>query len=293
MEKIYPLYTDLVSKYIFGTQENVKFLEDLLESVFDMKPGSLKGMQVLNSVNINKDYIQDKDMEMDIVAKTPTGEIINVEFYSNYTRSSEIKSLMYISKTFATQLKKGEEYLSLKKLRQINFIKGNYLHHNGSIINKYLIINEKDKKDQIMPDLFQIYIIDIDKNLKVDYNINERLRDWIKLIGAGDKKKMEEATKSSPIMKEALEKMKEFSSEEWFKGYFTKERLVKSQILEAKTEGISEGIEQGIEQGVKEQKIEIAKTMLQKNETVEYVSEITDLPIKEVEKLKETLENKN
>lgn len=41
---VYPLYTDIVSKYIFGTQENVRFLEDLLESVLEIQTGSLKGM---------------------------------------------------------------------------------------------------------------------------------------------------------------------------------------------------------------------------------------------------------
>jgi len=40
--KIYPLYSDLMFKYIFGYQKNVRFVEDFLESFYNLKNYQIK-----------------------------------------------------------------------------------------------------------------------------------------------------------------------------------------------------------------------------------------------------------
>lgn len=283
---VYPLYTDIVSKYIFGTQENVRFLEDLLESVLEVPAGSLKGLKVLNSVKITKDIVHNKDFEMDILAQTLDGEIINVEFYSKYGKDAEIKNLMYISKTFANQLNKGDSYRLAKKVSQINFVKNITLHNYVEVVNKYIIINEKYPKDSILPDLFQIYIIDMDKKDKNLYNISERLRDWLELIKAESIEDMEKAVMGKPILEEALIEMKKFSKNKWMYGCFNRDRLIKSEheseLIEAE--------QKSFEKGLNNRNIEIAKKMLQMGLSISDISEATDLSKEEILKLQENKE---
>jgi predicted transposase/invertase (TIGR01784 family) len=55
---------------------------------------------------------------------------------------------------------------------------------------------------------------------------------------------------------------------------------------EGKEEGIKEGKEEGIKEGAKNKAIEMAKKMLIKGISLEEISELTDLAIKDIEKLK-------
>ena len=51
--------------------------------------------------------------------------------------------------------------------------------------------------------------------------------------------------------------------------------------------GMEQGMEQGRTEGAKEQNIKIAKKMLNKNEKIEYIMEITGLTREEIEQLKD------
>ncbi|MEF2662758.1 MAG: transposase, partial [Bacilli bacterium] len=54
-------------------------------------------------------------------------------------------------------------------------------------------------------------------------------------------------------------------------------------------EGRAEGLKEGKAEGVKQGKIDIAKAMLKENCVIELIAKVTDLSIKEIEKLKEEL----
>ena len=72
-----------------------------------------------------------------------------------------------------------------------------------------------------------------------------------------------------------------------------KKKIQNSLLSEAKEEGISQGIEQGYTSGINDgiykgenkKSIEIAKNMLNKNMSIEDISDITGLSIEEINKL--------
>ena len=69
-----------------------------------------------------------------------------------------------------------------------------------------------------------------------------------------------------------------------------KKKIQNSLLSEAKEEGISQGIEQGytsgINDGISKEKVSIAKNMLNKNMSMEDISDITGLSIEEINKLR-------
>ena len=64
---------------------------------------------------------------------------------------------------------------------------------------------------------------------------------------------------------------------------------LKEGRAEGLKEGRSEGLKEGKAEGVKQSKIDIAKAMLKENCVIELIAKVTDLSIKEIEKLKEEL----
>jgi predicted transposase/invertase (TIGR01784 family) len=53
-----------------------------------------------------------------------------------------------------------------------------------------------------------------------------------------------------------------------------------------KVEGIKEGIEKGIKKGIIQEKIEVAKKLLQANMDIQFISDTTGLDIREIEDLR-------
>lgn len=281
--KIVPLSFDLMFKYIFGTNDNKKFTSDLLESLFDLEPGSFKDIEILNSVKLGRETILSKKFELDVLVKPPDGNEINLEMQRIYDENAEIKNTLYIFSKFSNFLKTGEKYDKLSKIFQVAFVKDNPLHNTDEIIKRYGIINYNNPNDIILENYFKIIIVDVDKEENIPYTkLNKRFELWRKLIGAETKEEMLEIAKVDSIFKEAVDTMTEFSSNDYVQDYTGKDRLIKSQIDSAKKEGIEEGIEQG--------KIEIARNMLKETDDLNFISSVTALSIDTINSLKD--ENK-
>jgi predicted transposase/invertase (TIGR01784 family) len=60
---------------------------------------------------------------------------------------------------------------------------------------------------------------------------------------------------------------------------------IKKGKIEGKIEGLQEGIERGLQEGKKEREIQIAKNLLLKNQSFDFISEITGLSIDEIKEI--------
>ena len=123
------------------------------------------------------------------------------------------------------------------------------------------------------------------KEEKKHPKIADRLEKWLYVIG-GNEEKMEEYKKEDGEIKEAIEQLEEMSADENERYlYELRERgrlMYNTEIAEAK----STGREEGIQVGKTEEKIEIAKKLLNKGVSIKDIAEITDLTEEEIEKLK-------
>ena len=227
--KVYPLYGDLMFKYIFGYQKNVAFTEFLLETLFAYNYRILKNVKIKNSVKLDRKTVKDKKFETDVLVELPKGELINLEMYTKYDKNASIKSVMYITSIFSCQLRVAEDYSLTKQVIQINFVKDNN-YKNEKMIKKYTLMEQNSLVDKIIPELFQIIVINVASEEKILYN--KREKDFyllMKLINAETLEEMEEVVKGNEIMEKILEEMKKFSEEEYVQDYHTQEVLIKSQ----------------------------------------------------------------
>ena len=156
-------------------------------------------------------------------------------------------------------------------MTQINIVKKNKMHKTKELVSEYLVINKEEPSDQILPDLFQIYILDLDAENQISYNKNERLNKWQLMFNAATDEEMNNAIKGDKIMEEIYEEMKRFSKNEWVNDFFNRDEFIKKAAEE---------------EGVETRNIEIAKNLLNMNLSVEDISKATGLSLDEINALK-------
>ena len=86
-----------------------------------------------------------------------------------------------------------------------------------------------------------------------------------------------------------IRKVEELSTDPEFVGYYDIEEAHKQELADSYNTGYDKGmdigIDKGINQGKKEEKIEIAKMMLQDTSDYNLISKYTDLSIEEIKEL--------
>ena len=128
--------------------------------------------------------------------------------------------------------------------------------------------------DKIIPELFQIIVINVASEEKILYN--KRKKDFyllMKLINAETLEEMEEIVKGNEKIARELPKWKKkFSEEEYVQNYHAQEVLIKSQHNSE----------------MKESKEEVVKNLLKTSLTIEEIAKATNMSLEEVTKLKDS-----
>ncbi len=287
-EDYLPLYGDLQFKYIYGTTENIKFTIKLLELLLKVEKGLLNGSKIKSEVKLNRKTVSSKSFELDILVELPDGSITNLEMQQELDKEAEIKNTLYVSKIFSGIVKKGKDYITAKKVSQLEFIKENKQHNNEDIINRYHISNDKNPSDKILEDLFEIITVDIEKTNNQVYNedVDEELERMLKVIKATTLESALEGAGNNLLLLEMIEKMVRFNEEDFVQDYSRQQALIDSR----RNRDVKIAREEGKKEGHKEEKYEIAKNLLKNtNMSVEQISLNIGLTKEEIETLKENL----
>ena len=205
---------------------------------------------------------------------------LNIEA-NNFKRDYlDNRNLCYVAKVILQIFKYDKNYKKEFKLYQINI--NNYLCE----IDEDIINTTKrmyDEKNKVRDEKITIHEIYLGKYKEMNYNnISEKEKN-LAMLNCTSIKKMEELVQGSEIRGKIMEKFKKkLSAEEFAKILFDpeedQEMILNSERLE--------GIEEGIESGKKEEKLKIAKSLIDSGMSYEEVSKHTKLPL---EKLKELL----
>ena len=135
-----------------------------------------------------------------------------------------------------------------------------------------MFLLEKARNEKELKTVFG-EIIDIIKN-EADQQLLQSFTDWLEMVLK--REKINEIN-----LKEIVTK----------KGEHT--MLVETLheiLIKREQKGIKEGVKEGVKKGKYEGKLETAKKLLAKGYSVDFVAEVTELPVQEIEKLKERLD---
>ena len=299
MNTYVPLGFDLMAKKVFGNQDDIKPIKILLKRILGM---NVKKVIVLNNELIDRPYVDKKNM-VDLLVELDDNALVGIEINSEVSESLFDRNLFYMARVMSRDLSPSEDYSNFKKHIQINFDFEGY--HESPIIT-YMVCDIKNGNN-VFSDKMKLLKIDVPYFYKLWYNIDNRkltklaleyhyndineVKKLIRLIALfyernGDNAK--KIVKGDKDMEDIYSRIEDYS--EKFIGVYDKDchdRETRKAYMKEKTEeAIKEGLEKGMQQGLEQGISLMVMNMLNKNLSLEMISEISGLSIDKIKNIK-------
>ena len=298
-----PLTDDYIFKRVFAFEGNESVLKDLLEAILKK---NFKKVEIKNPEIIPYEKDEKRGL-LDIKAETDDGTVLDIEMQMEDKKNTDERGTLYLANMITSQLQVGDDYKKLKKsivifITNYNFLKRNSYHSVGKVKfdetlpEEYVNMGYKEE-DEIASKYIEFHYIELPKYKKKEPSKFTKLDQWM-CIFTQNEEGIILAEKENKEIKKAMNTLDYISAD-------PKERERHNSILMAEYNRLTSEhnfFEAGKEErnskrkiwteekngeikGKKEKSIEIAKEMLKKELSVELISEITKLTIKEIEEL--------
>jgi len=283
MEKINPR-VDLAFKKIFGTEGNKDLLISLINSIVG-EEDQVVDITLLNPYN-QKNFKNDKLSILDIKAEGSDGKKFNIEIQITDEADYDKRALYYWAKLYGDQLKESEDYSKLEKVIGIHILNFTSIPKSEKYHNAFSI-TEKETGLHYFKQL-ELHTIELKKFTDqlgkefedIGSKIQTSLDLWSAFLTRNDlliTAKISQALDDAPI-KKAIEVLNVMN--------FTKEEreAYEDHLKWLRIEANS--LKKAEEKGRKEEKLEIARNMLNESLPIEKIAALTGLTEKELKNLK-------
>ena len=285
---------DYAFKLIFGNKDYPEITKSLLNSIISLPDGQEIVDVTIANPNIDRRYKDDKYSIMDIFAVTNNNILINIEMQMINRDDMIPRTLHYMSRIIAGQLKSGKNYGSLKQTICINFVDFELFNGNKYAHNEF---SYRTARGDLLTNLSQIHFIELPKAEKGGIIENEMLQKWVKFINnpsseevkmfsseyleIGEAKKILSISNLTSKIRDMYyareDARREKASWEEHKKNFVKNLLEK---------GKKEIFEKGIAEGSHAAKLETAANLKKMGMPHNQISEATGLSLSEIQELK-------
>ena len=275
---------DIFVRYLLGSEDNKDILIDFINAVFTQKGHELVvEIELLNPFNL-RSIRESKESILDLKAKDKTGRWINIEIQIDNDNSYANRSLYYWAKSYAGQLKSGEDYEDLNPAVCINLLDFEIFPQLPGY-HSCFHITEKDQPEYILSSHLQIHFIELPKNqLKNVTQVKDGLDRWCYYFeneGTMEEEEMTVLLKDNQAIGKAHKVYRDFTAnselmdmaearEKWLKDVATKLRHAEAR---------------GQEEGIKINSRENARKMIEEGLNIPLIARITGLTEKEIAEL--------
>ena len=280
MGTFYTCRNDRAFKEVFLKPNNSDLLKALLEFILKIKIDKLE----IKKTELLRGNVNIKDKRVDAIVHTGNKKI-EIEINSQNKDYLHTRSTAYICNIYQSNASVGDTYNEDTDIIQVNLTWG--LGRNNDEMKIFKIMNEKG---ELYVKNFIIYEINMDYYDKIWYSKNEdeiKKNQYMIMLDL-DKKEPKNMPKDK-IVDKYITNVTIVNDDPEFQKYMSEEedkkKIQNSLLSEAKEEGISQGIEQGYTSGINDGIKQTAKSMLNKNMSIEDISDITGLSIEEINKL--------
>lgn len=315
-QKTYNLKNDVIFNSFFSRKGNEEFLIDFLQALLKIE---ITQIEIQEQVNLEKLAQNEKGGRLDLQAKLNNGIIVNIELQIKNEKNMEKRTLYYGAKTLSKEVKRGEEYNEIKQIIMINILDYEMFEYE-EYVSETVIVSEKHRESEIIKGM-KWYFIELPKFRKTRKNMEDKLNQWLVFIDDYDKGEIEMAEKKNKTIERARGELNYLTGdaemrrlaelrEKWEMDYISakadgfsdgreegrQEGLEVGRqegIEEGRQEGLEMGRRKGLEEGRQENKLEIAKQMIEDNVDKEKIIKYTGLSKEEIEKLKYKINTEN
>ena len=279
-----PRVSDTMFHVMLNNSSRKQYSAYLIALVLNLDYEKVYDSLIFVNNKLDREKYKDSGKTVDFVCRL-NGKIIGIELNNNYSKASLERNISYAADLYKSKMVSGKEY-DYETVIQIN-INNFTFEGNSKIKEEYSLRNEEGEKLTEKLKFIHIYLPNIRKKCynKEKLNVLERL-----LLAFNEEENLSDITKGDRIMEEYVKESIKASMDEEVIGLYDKElhleKLRLSELKEAKGKGIEQGIEKGIEHGIEEEKLEIAKELLNNNVQVDIIMKSTGLTKEEINNLK-------
>ena len=310
--KVAPATFDPVFKSVLKDPSTRDYLVNLINHITSIPKAFLKENIYFKDNEPAIERALEKGKRVDLLIDVEHMKI-NIELNMEYYEGILEKSHTYAHKIAGMIYNKSENYKNKHIIIQININNFDVLgDENADTIRECRILDVKT--NQLIDKQFIIYHVNLDKILKKYYNEyrNEELTEFEKslvILTLEDKSKLRNISKGDRVLMSVEKKIEDLSLNEEIIGLYDAEqedkRVYNTKLLYATEQATKKGLEQGIQQGIQQgmqqgmqqglkqgsrnEKISIAKKLLEENIDINIISNSTGLTIKEISDLNNEL----
>lgn len=280
-----PLLSDIVFKYIFGSEQSTEILKTFINAVLrDYGYPGIKSVKVTNPFN-DKTYYDEKFSVIDTRAEDEQGQKYNIEVQLRTQFDYKERSLYYWAKSYSEQLEDAELYGNLKSVVSISIL--NYIQFPDHIpFHSCFMLRENKSPEDVLTSDCMMHYLEIPK-ISVEH-LKTELENWLYFFAFCDKEveNMKTLLDNNAMIKAAKKRYDYFVADEKARiAYQQREKFLRDQanyIYTARMEGHAEGHAEGVEAGKQLQLFETAKKLKKKGLSVAEIADITGLTEKEI-----------
>jgi predicted transposase/invertase (TIGR01784 family) len=274
-----PILSDIVFKYIFGTEGSTEILKTFINAVLkDAGFPEITSVTVVNPFN-DKTYVDEKYSIIDTRAEDAKGNKYNVEVQVRTQADYQERSLYYWAKSYSEQLQDGEFYGALKRVTSISIVNYRLFPEHIPCHSCYMLRENNSPDDVLTEDCIMHYL----EVPKLSGKPKKEIEKWLYFIGHGDKEDetVRVLLSKDRMMEEAKRRYEYFVADERARiAYQQREKFLRDQanyIHTAKMEGL--------EEGAKQKALETARKLKDMGMTAEQIQEATGLEEPELGRL--------
>ena len=267
-----PIVSDTMFHVMLNNSSRKQYSAYLIALVLNLDYEKVYDSLIFVNNKLDREKYKDSSKTVDFVCRL-NGKIIGIEMNNNSTKEALERNISYAADLYKSKMVSGEKY-NYETVLQIN-INNFTFEGNNKIMEEYSLRNEEGEEFTKKLKYIHIYLPNIKKKCynKEKLSVLERL-----LLTFNEEENLSDITKGDRIMEEYVKDAKEASIKDEVIGLYDKElHLEKLRLSE-----LSEAKEEGIEQ----EKIEIAKNMLNDGLGISVISKYTSLSKEEIESLK-------
>jgi len=271
--KTHDILKDEVAKVMFTDKHFFAYAKKLVSLILNIDEEDIGTFELAPEyVSQNQDI---KGAISDIMYESD-GFFIDFEFNSKKGENYYLKNLKYVFHLVLNQIHKNdlEKVSKIKRVTQINFNAFDRYGLNKLVYSSHIA---EDESHIIANDYLQIFDITLEKAKEMWYANSEKesLEYYLFAISSRDYDTKYEMYEGDELMAEVVDKMDELKKK------FNEDLFYDNEALLKKA-----NYDDGKAAGLKEKSIEIAKKMIEEGFELAVISKITELSIKEIEKLK-------
>lgn len=286
--------TDYIFKQVFGREQNKSVLISFLNAVLGGKP-QVSDVELQNT-DIAKIVKEGKSVRLDVKAKISETEFVDIEIQCRDTHDIPERAIQYLANMLVENSKPlrndaratVESDYSYPKVIGIWILARNVTKRDVGISRAYMTFQKDERNEyEIMTDKARIIFIELRKFKPKKLDRQHMLDVWISFL---QNPSNELARKVDANVGQAFDTLKYVSADPDVREICRLRNETQKGIISEKIASMRVAMAKGRAEGARQKAIETAKNSLNLGLTLEQAAKISGLSIKEIDKLKQSLD---